>query len=198
MKNPILRHLFFAFIFLMANDLFAQELDAFNRDRLDMTKKGMLVLGSWAVLNIASSPILSQRFDGTRKYFYQMNGYWNTVNLAIAIFGYYGAVNGFQEGMSFGETLVEQGKIEKALLFNTALDLGYMVGGLYLIERSKSISNKPERMKGFGQSLILQGAFLFSFDLVFYIVQANHGSYLPDFIDQLTLRPGAVGVSFRF
>ena len=68
-----------------------QNLDSFNEDRLKRTQQGMLVLGSWATTNIITSPILANNSSGSDKYFHQMNGYWNSVNLIIAGFGYFRA-----------------------------------------------------------------------------------------------------------
>lgn len=176
----------------------AQNIDQFNENRLDITKSGMIVLGSWAVINIASSPILSSQSKGSRKYFHQMNGYWNVVNLALAGSGLYGAITGNFEGLSVSETLTEQLRLEKILLFNSALDIGYMLGGLYLIERSKNTGKNPERLKGFGQSVILQGGFLFAFDLIFYAVLNNHGKGLMDIIDKVAVSPEGFSLIMSF
>ena len=37
--------------------------------------------------------------------------------------------------------------IQKILLLNAGLDVGYMLGGLYLTERSKNTEKNPERIK---------------------------------------------------
>lgn len=167
----------------------AQSLDDFNEDRLGLNKKGMMVLGSWAAANIALSPILASRSSGSTKYFHQMNGYWNGVNLIIAGIGYYTATTTDPTGLTLTETLKEQGSIEKTLLFNAGLDLAYMVGGVFLQERSRRGGVNSDRLKGFGQSLVLQGGFLFAFDVVFYLVQKSHAKILFNYVDQLALSP---------
>jgi hypothetical protein len=176
-------------VFIGLNNAVAQDLDAFNAKRLDLNKKGMAVLGSWAIANIAMSPILATSASGSEKYFHQMNGYWNGVNLIIAGLGYYGAVKSNPNDLSMSQTLKEQQKIEKSLLFNTGLDLAYIAGGFYLKERAKNSTENTDRLKGFGQSLMLQGGFLFAFDIVFYLVQKNHGSKLFSMIDNLAIQP---------
>ncbi len=167
----------------------AQELVTFNQERLDLTQKGMLVLGSWAGANILLSPILAGNASGSTKFFHQMNGYWNAINLIIAGFGYYSAVTGEPSGFTLGESIVEQQKIEKLLLFNAGLDVAYVLGGLYLVERSKRVAKNSDRFKGFGRSVMLQGAFLFAFDVGFYLFQHAHGRKLPDIVDGLALGP---------
>jgi len=148
-------------------------------------------------LNLVSSPIMASRTHGSERYFYQMNGYWNIVNLAIAGFGYYSASQGDTD-LSLSTSLMEQGKIEKILLFNAGLDLAYMAGGAYLIERSRNVDNRPERLKGFGQSLVLQGAFLFTFDLILYTVHHQHATALFKLMDGLSFHPTFNGIGFTY
>jgi len=149
----------------------------------------MLVLGSWAVTNIALSPFLASRASGSQRYFHQMNGYWNGVNLVIAGLGYSTAITSDPNGLSLSESLSEQHSIEKILLFNAGLDLAYVAGGLYLQERSSRSTKNANRLKGFGQSLVLQGAFLFAFDVAFYLFQHQHGGELLKVVDQLAVSP---------
>ncbi|MEM9896851.1 MAG: hypothetical protein AAF789_10815 [Bacteroidota bacterium] len=165
----------------------AQDLETFNTERLSMNKAGMLVLGSWATLNLVSSPILASQATGSRKFFYQMNGYWNTVNFALAAFGYYSATTADPSAFSLSQSIAEQQSLEKILLFNAGLDIGYVATGFYLMERSSR--NDSDRLKGFGQSLILQGSFLFAFDLGFYLVQQANCDQLLKFVDRLALSP---------
>lgn len=69
------------------NILNTQNLDRFIKDRIRLNKKGILVLGSWAVFNIVLSPIMANSTSGSTRYFHQMNVYWNGINLAIAGLG---------------------------------------------------------------------------------------------------------------
>jgi len=178
--------------------IYAQpELRSFNEERLSINKQGMLVLGSWALANLATSPILASRSSGARKAFYQMNGYWNAVNLVIAGIGYYSAIGMETSGLSLAETLKEQQNIEKILLFNSALDLGYITGGFLLRERSKSVTNHSDRLKGFGNSLILQGAFLFVFDVSLYVIHLNHSEFLFNWVDQLAFNPAGFSLTWK-
>lgn len=149
----------------------------------------MLVLGSWAAANIALSPILVSSSSGSEKYFHQMNGYWNGVNLVIAGLGYYNALKADPNGLSMSQSLKEQQKIENALLFNAGLDLAYIAGGFFLQERAKNNIANADRLQGFGQSLVLQGGFLFIFDIGYYLVQKNHGGKLFSLVDNLAIHP---------
>lgn len=156
----------------------------------------MLVLGSWATANIVMSPILANSASGSDKYFHQMNGYWNGVNLLIAGIGYYTASKSDPNGLSMSQSLKEQQKLEKTLLFNAGLDLAYIAGCFYLQERAKNATCNTNQLQGFGESLVLQGGFLFALDVVFYLVQKKHGSKLFPLIDNLAIHP--TGFSFRW
>ncbi len=189
---------FALFLCLLAFEAFAQDLTTLNKERLQRNKIGMVVLGSWAIANIGSSPILRASADGSRKYFYDMNLYWNLVNLGLAGFGYWSAVTTDPSVFDLGSTLSEQASMEKILLFNAGLDVGYMLGGLYLIERSRRGGRNSERLKGFGQSIILQGAFLFGFDLVFFIAQNRGGSQMMDLLSSMHVGPSGLSLSINF
>jgi len=191
------KYSFFFLLFFLPVFLYAQQgINTFSQERIAMTQKGMLVLGSWATANLLLNPILQLNTDGSRKYFHQMNVYWNVVNLGIAGVGYYSATHE-QLPSVLSEAILAQNKIEKTLLFNAALDITYVVGGVWLIEKSKHSHKQQERLKGYGQSLILQGTWLFSFDLVFYLVQNHHGKELLKQLDHLSLSPYGLSLSFQ-
>ena len=93
------------------------------------------------------------------------------VNLGIAVFGFWQATQ--VAAMNFLEGLVAQQQIEKVLLVNVALDFGYLLLGLYLIERGRRL--EKDRWIGFGKSILLQGAFLLLFDAILYGFQQQLG-----------------------
>lgn len=174
----------------------AQTLREYNERRLRTTQHGMLVLGSWAALNLISSPILASNSTGRERYFHEMNGYWNTVNLALAGFGYMSARRADPADFSLSETLKEQHKMEKILLFNAGLDIAYVTSGFLLQEHSRRLEGtRVDQFKGFGQSLVMQGAWLFAFDLGFYLVLNSKGKWLYN-QQGLSMIPG--GIRYRF
>ncbi|MFP4095771.1 MAG: DUF6992 family protein [Cyclobacteriaceae bacterium] len=167
----------------------------FNENRKRITQTGMLTLGSWAVGNIAVNGVLMSRSSGTPYYFQQMNVFWNLVNLGLAGFGYYNATQIDPAAIGLTETVDEYYSLQKILLFNAGLDIGYMAGGLYLIERARRSGNTDERLRGYGQSVILQGAFLLAFDtILFFILDARADNLLP----LLNLSQDGVGMRIRF
>ena len=171
-------------------------LSEINEDRLQMNRDGMKVLGSWAAGNIILGGIGMTQSEGNAKYFHQMNLAWNSVNLAIAGLGYLGSRKSPSE-FTLSDTIREFHKFEKILLFNAGLDVGYMATGAYLWERG--IRKENSRLEGYGQSLILQGAFLFTFDLILFLASKNKSSKLLDSIDEsLSVTPGGVNLRMTF
>ncbi len=182
------------FLIMLSLQVFAQDTD-FSQRYKKVNTTGMIVLGSWSLANVGLGLSQLNNADPTRRYFYQMNAAWCGVNMIIAGFGYLGTQNGL-EG-SFAEALGQQTTMTKILLTNAALDLGYMAGGFYLIERSKNVTNNPERLRGFGQGIILQGAFLFVFDVVMHQLNMNNQNEMLDMV-QLGITSAGMGLSITF
>jgi hypothetical protein len=169
----------FPLLFLLVLPVSAQglgDLEVINQTRLDYNKQGMLILGSWAVLNLLYGSIASFRTRGQSQAYHQMNAYWNVVNLGIAGFGFWQASQ--VAVLNFWEVLVAQQQIEKILLANSALDFAYIAFGLFLIEKGRRI--EKSKWLGFGKSIVLQGAFLLFFDAILYGFQQQLGIELLD------------------
>lgn len=179
MRLSILPFCLSVFLLLGASSIQAQtipDLATINADRLRLNQKGMIVLGSWAAGNMAFSGIQMGRTQGSARSFHQMNVWWNAVNLGIAGLGYWGSHREKGKTYDLQGSMIEQKKIEQTLLFNAGLDIGYMAAGLYLQERSRNeTGDRQDQFKGWGQSLILQGGFLFVYDLTMNALHQRHG-----------------------
>jgi hypothetical protein len=171
------------FLLFSCGAVYAQELSlnlpSFNQQSLDHQKNAMLTLGGWAVANIAAGAALQGSADGSTKHFHRMNAMWNCFNLAIAGFGYYTAMNSDPASWDLATSLGKHNSFQKVLLFNAGLDVGYIMGGLYLTERAKRPGVNSDQLKGFGQSIMLQGAFLMVFDLANYFIAAGRNGDIP-------------------
>jgi hypothetical protein len=193
--NP-LKSLFTVLFLTNAFFIYAQtaDLKLFNERRIKDTKKDMMILGGWALGNMAVSGILLANTEGgVAKGFHQMNIGWNAVNLTIASFGYLAAMKSNSTALDLFGTVDEHYKLQRLFLFNVGLDVGYMAAGAYVMERSKSRTKNPEQIKGFGQAIIVNGAFLFVFDLANYFIQSGH-----DYKIKLLLSSNGMGMSFHF
>ena len=175
---PRLHLLLLLLVGLLSLPAMAQDsavLEVFNSTRLDYNRQGMMILGSWALLNLLIGTIGSFRTRGQVQAFHQMNAYWNLVNLGIAGYGFWQASQ-ISLPILFWEVISAQQQIEKVLLFNTALDLAYMAVGFFLVERGLRL--EIERWIGFGKSILLQGAFLLLFDGILVGFQLDLGAEL--------------------
>lgn len=196
--------LFALLLLLMPYGLDAQDLqvslDGFNAERLHTNRVGMSVLGGWAIANIGFSGVQYFRTEGQAKGFHQMNVMWNVVNLGLAVGSYLGSGPDAGTGLNLAETVREQQKIEKILLFNAGLDVGYVMAGFFLRERSRNpVVKQPERMRGWGNSLLVQGGFLFGFDVVMTILHNSHGNKgVMRLLETVQVGPGGWGLSWQF
>ncbi|MCS6967154.1 MAG: hypothetical protein RMJ44_02160 [Cytophagales bacterium] len=153
--------------------LFLDSLVTLNLARLNLNQQGMMLLGSWAVLNLVVGWWRSCRNQGQSRYFWQMNAYWNVINFFLAIAGYWNALQTSVSLMSLQESIIAQYRIEKIYLFNAALDVAYVVGGFYLMERARRNPSHAPRWQGFGKAIILQGTWLMIFDWVMWWLQTD-------------------------
>lgn len=166
----------------------------YAQESQNLQKKGMILLGSWATLNILSGSTGYFLSENDTKYFHQMNAGWNFVNLGIAGFALYGISQMDASALSYSESLGELQNLDKILLFNAGLDVGYMAAGAWLWERG--IRKESQRLEGYGKSLILQGGFLFVFDLVLYMIHAPLTNDLLQLSDQFEITASGFRIHF--
>lgn len=157
-------------IFFVAFHCFSNVTDSLYLESINIQKTGMIILGSWSVLNLTSGAYGWSQYTGEDKYFHQMNFFWNTVNLGIASFALNDLFTKDISLMSDSTMLQNFFYIKKVLLINAALDLGYIGTGIYLRSRAKYSKNRSDILNGYGSSLIIQGSFLLIFDTVLYYV----------------------------
>lgn len=191
--------LFLLLLLSFSTTIFSQNLtlSSFHQERNDLNRKGMTVLGSWAGANLITNGILLSNSSGSDKYFYQMNVYWNVVNGALAGLGLLGTKKN-QGNLSAFQNLEEQSSTEKTFLINTGLDAAYVMTGVYLLEKSKNSVDNQNMLKGYGQSVILQGGFLLLFDGIMYGVHRSHLKKGRLIFENLTFTGNQVGFVYRF
>lgn len=195
MKNLLFLSLFLSFSTSISSQNLT--LSNFNQEQIDLNRKGLTVLGSWAGANLISNGILLANSSGSDKYFYQMNVYWNVVNGALAGLGVLQAKK-TQRNFTAFQTLEEQSSTEKTFLVNSGLDVAYVMTGVYLLEKSKNSVNSREMLKGYGQSVILQGGFLLLFDGMMYGVHRSHLKKGKAIFENLTFTGNSLGFTWQF
>jgi hypothetical protein len=155
----------------------------FNERRDEITVTAMSVLAGWSVVNLGAGGIAGFTVeDPTVAAFAQMSAGWNIVNAALAVPSLIAAVHRLNTptNLTPAESLQAQSTLEDILLFNAGIDLAYIAAGFYLTERARRPDADSAQLTGWGNALILQGGFLFVFDLVTYFFQRQNSRYLAD------------------
>src|SRR5579863_7606252 len=171
---------------------------AYSRNRT--TEKAMIVLGSWAALNIASGFIIAGQTQGEAKYFWQMNAYWNLINGGLAVMGYLGARKAMARKYDLADNEKAQLSIEKLYVLNFGLDLVYITGGFFLREKGMNTSNikSQDQLKGYGSSIAVQGGFLLLMDGVMIMLHHKNSIRLNNKLKNLEAGIGAGGLGLTY
>jgi hypothetical protein len=148
----------------------------FESDRLNINSFGMALLTIWAAVNILTG-IPGWIFGkGVSRYFFQMNAFWNLVNLGLGLAGYMGAANADMALLTQGGITAAYHDMQNLYILNTGLDVAYIAIAFLLIERAKRILKWRHLLRGYGFSLIVQGGFLLIFDLIMFFVHKSHAT----------------------
>ncbi|PQA60378.1 DUF6992 family protein [Siphonobacter curvatus] len=172
-----------------------EPLRSFDQQRVDLTQRGMYVLGGWAVGNLVYSATQLGKSSGEAKAFHQMNIGWAAIDLVLAGASLLSNRKPLP-ARSADEVLKQQRKFEKIFLINTALDVVYVGGGVYLNQRGER--QDKAQLRGFGKAVILQGAFLFLFDGVMYAAHRTHYRKNESLWKNLEPADEGVGVKVKF
>lgn len=142
----------------------------FGEASLAANNTGMYILGGWALANMAAGAYGWATFEGERKYFSQMNLFWNVVNLSIAGIALYSSYSTDLITAGTEEILAKHLKTEKLFLINSGLDVGYMGAGFLMRHLSGRAEKRADLLRGYGNAVILQGGFLLVFDMAMYFI----------------------------
>ena len=196
MMNPLQRYLLAAGSVLLGSAATAQrvipspELRDFSEQRIRHQKTLGLVLGGYALANIAAGSIGASQTTGETKAFHQMNVYWNLFNLGIAGVGLIGSRKRAADGETLADAVRQHETMKQVLLVNAGLDVAYVVGGAYLRERAETRPDKADQLRGYGKAVMLQGGFLLAFDAINYLIFKNRG----DKQERILLSAGPSGI----
>ncbi len=136
-----------------------------DRRRVRVQLAGMGVLTGWAAANLIGGAIgnLVVPVGRDARYFHQANWAWNTVNLTLGAIGLRSARR--ERPGAAGPRQVDAAitRAQRVFAVNALLDVGYVVGGYTTWEIGKD--RESARVRGYGEAVIFQGAFLLAFDL---------------------------------
>ena len=169
-----------------------------HEKQVQLTRNGMISLNTWAGVNLIGSGIGWGLTNGQQKYFHQMNVMWNVVNIGIAIPGLLGTKKLARESVTFSKVAQRQNKLENVYLFNAGLDVGYMATGWALFNFGNTKTGEMRlRFRGYGQSLVLQGGYLFVYDLIMFALLKRTGKALKPLWNNVQVAPYGLGMSVR-
>lgn len=188
--------------FLLVADLEAQDtlfIKKMGHQQHRLNKQGMVVLTSWASVNILSGSAVFISNSYEEKCFYAMNSGWGLVNLAIAIPSLLAKPKSYSDINKLSENLR---KTEKVFLLNAGLDVLYVTAGIAAIEYSKTQESlkQEEMFSGFGKSVVIQGASLLVFDGIMFQLNKNlrKKSQLSNPPAQVFVTPNGLHFIYRF
>jgi hypothetical protein len=172
--------------------------EAVAMERINITRNYMTALGAWGLVNVVQGSISATNTVGPEHYFHQMSSYFNAVNMGIAAVGFLGIKKQLLKTNTLASEIREQQKIQKILLINSALDVGYF--GIGLLMRKSGINNSNAKIQGYGGSIMLQGAFLLAYDLLQFGAHRKNGKRLGQKFGIWTLgpTPSGMGLAYRF
>ncbi len=164
---------------------------------LDRKQEALRVLSVWAGANVLASSALALAADDTQpEQFGLMTAGWGVVNGALGLLGLRQIRKQRATPRTFDDAFADLDRTEKIFLFNAGLDVAYVLGGAYLIQRSNNLdhSGTRPRDRGWGQAIIVQGAALCLFDLLAY--RHVHKSALT--VSPVLSADGGVGIGVQF
>ncbi len=172
--------------------------EAVAMERINITRNYMTALGAWGLVNVVQGSISTTNTVGPEHYFHQMSAYFNAVNVGIAALGFLGIKKQLLTTNTLASEIQAQQKIQKILLINSALDVGYFATGLLM--RNSGIKNQNAKIQGYGGSIMLQGAFLLVYDLLQFGAHHKNGKRLGQKFGIWTLgpTPSGMGLAYRF
>ena len=172
--------------------------EAVAMERINITRNYMTALGAWGLVNVVQGSISATNTVGPEHYFHQMSSSFNAVNVGIAAVGFLGIKKQLLKTNTLASEIREQQKIQKILLINSALDVGYF--GIGLLMRNSGIKNQNAKIQGYGGSIMLQGAFLLAYDLLQFGAHRKNGKRLGQKFGIWTLgpTPSGMGLAYSF
>ena len=134
-----------------------------------LNKDGAIGLSSWAITNVGYSGYQLSRASGQEYHFHKMNLIWSSIDLAIGIPTFIRSHRIYKGKVQLKLDKYNPKKYLAIYSLNSWLDLAY-IGAGFIMKSRASHSTDPNRLKGYGNSFIMQGGFLFSFDTVMYLL----------------------------
>lgn len=115
---------------------------------------------AWGLASVAAGLLIARSRAPFRRALGWQSAGWGAIDSLIAVFGLWSAARK-QKRATPEDAAAQARSLRKLLLLNTALDVGYVAGGGALAAASRPRSAN----RGHGLAIVVQGLFLFVFDL---------------------------------
>lgn len=172
-------------------------IDGLHQQRIETNRRGMWVLTGWGVLNMGSGIIGALSTKNTEvKAFHTMNALWGVVNTGIGVLGLLRAQKEKEVSFSDAGKYKAYKNAKKLYLVNGGLDVVYIGTGA-LLRAKAGQANNPARNRGFGNSLILQGAGLLLFDATMYFSHQKQHRYWKKAAPEFAVTENGLGLVYR-
>ncbi len=128
---------------------------------------GNSVLTGWAALNIAGGVAGALTIRSDARFAYQAHAAWNSVNLALGITGLVNAARRRPAASTLAQAREVNRRAQRVFFANAMADLGYITAGVITSIVGQRVASR--RARRYGEAVIVQGAWLFGFDLAMLI-----------------------------
>ncbi|NDC40296.1 MAG: hypothetical protein EBZ77_01910 [Chitinophagia bacterium] len=177
---------------------FTDSLRKYNNERIALDIRAINTLGLWGAANMATGAVgyLTSKNEEW-KYFHEMNVAWGAVNTGIAAWGAVRLRQQAKEKFS-GKKAVDRYVLDKRLYtINVALDLVYLgaAGGM-LQYAAQHPTDNPEMYRGFGKSVLMQGAVLLVFDNLMLLAHRRNSAKWDEILGDMKFTGTSLTCSF--
>lgn len=173
------------------------QLERVNQARQERALSGTRIFLGLNGLNLGLSSALYFSTEPDWQPVYGLNMAWAATNLVLGSMAYYSLRRQATQLDPWG-SIKEHYQLEKAYLFNTALDLSYITVGVAIAARAASqAAYQAQIQRGYGASFMLQGGLLLVYDLVMYLRIHGQADDLGRVLDEFYLTPQGLGYRWR-
>ncbi len=172
--------LFLIISLLLSEESFSQDnyWDLYEQRVIQNDRNKNILLG-WGAANVVSGIAL---YNSDYRDFGLMNASWGAINMGIAIMAKRNAQRFNPDTHSISDIISEELRFNRIVALNTGLDVGYMGAGWAMMHFGEDSITRQ-----FGTSVLIQGAFLFAYDLFLLIESSRYLNELIIFPDMINM-----------
>ena len=175
--------------------------DSVNIRHNKISKTAITALAGWSVASVVLGLVEQNNSDGEVRQFHKRNVLFGGINLGFSGLALLRMHLEASRIYAPAETFKRTRATQKVLLFNAGLDLAYIAYGLYTRERAfRYTGDKRDRLRGTGNSLLVQSGFLTALDFIQYFLQNGNAKRLDKKLNLLSfsVTENGAGLVYRF